>query len=222
MRANFNCVVCDCVFDIFSVLKGGAKRHLTCLALSPSKRGTAKEIKAGWRGFRKAGIENPWRHPRGTHDETVAAHAPAMADRDPRSAGHRGCAALHAFYSFRGRAARRAAGWLPTLLVGFVMFAAVVYFLFGLHEAKWRFTSMPELLRIIRASRWCSRSRCWCSITSWSSPNFYGTFFFGKITIALLFRDPDCVSERARASPTAIFAKGERSAAPATSTPFQR
>ena len=41
---------------------------------------------------------------------------------------------------------------MPTLLVGFVIFAAVIYFLFGLHEAKWRFTSMPEMLRIIRAS----------------------------------------------------------------------
>ena len=41
--------------------------------------------------------------------------------------------------------------WMPTLLIGFVIFAAVVYFLFGLHEAKWRFTSMPEMLRIIRA-----------------------------------------------------------------------
>src|SRR4051812_41073887 len=42
--------------------------------------------------------------------------------------------------------------WLPTLLVGFVIFAALVYFFFGLHEAKWRFTSLPELLRIIQAS----------------------------------------------------------------------
>jgi O-antigen biosynthesis protein WbqV len=42
--------------------------------------------------------------------------------------------------------------WLPELLAGFVALAAVVYYLTGLHEAKWRFTSMPELKRIIRAS----------------------------------------------------------------------
>ena len=35
------------------------------------------------------------------------------------------------------------------------------------------------------APRPCSRPRCWRSTTSCSSPQFYGTYFFGKITILL-------------------------------------
>src|SRR5689334_5728579 len=37
--------------------------------------------------------------------------------------------------------------WLPLAMLGLVAFAAVVYFFAGLHEAKWRFTSLPELTR---------------------------------------------------------------------------
>src|SRR3954466_4204748 len=76
--------------------------------------------------------------------------------------------------------------WLPTLLVGFVIFAALVYFFFGLHEAKWRFTSLPELLRIIQASLVLA---VWLLVLDYIlfAPNLYGTFFFGKVTIALYF-----------------------------------
>lgn len=76
--------------------------------------------------------------------------------------------------------------WLPELLPGFVIFAAVVYFLFGLHESKWRFTSLPELLRIIQASLVLAVSLLVLDYVL-LSPNFYGTFFFGKITIVLYF-----------------------------------
>ena len=72
--------------------------------------------------------------------------------------------------------------WIPTLLIGFVIFAAVIYFLFGLHQAKWRFTSMPEMLRIIRASVVLAVSLVVLDYIL-VAPNFYGTFFFGKITI---------------------------------------
>ncbi len=74
--------------------------------------------------------------------------------------------------------------WLPALLAGFVICAAVVYFLLGLHEAKWRFTSLPELMRIIRASMVLAVSLLVLDYVL-LAPNFYGTFFFGKITIAL-------------------------------------
>ncbi|MBX9829326.1 MAG: polysaccharide biosynthesis protein [Xanthobacteraceae bacterium] len=77
-------------------------------------------------------------------------------------------------------------GWLPQLLLGFVLFAAVVYFIFGLHESKWRFTSLPELLRIIQASALLAISLLVLDYIL-VSPNLYGTFFFGKITIALYF-----------------------------------
>src|SRR6185369_14934145 len=69
---------------------------------------------------------------------------------------------------------------------GFVIFAAVVYFFFGLHESKWRFTSLPELLRIIQASLALAVSLLVLDYVL-LSPNFYGTFFFGKITIVLYF-----------------------------------
>ena len=76
--------------------------------------------------------------------------------------------------------------WLPVLLAGFVVLAAGVYYLTGLHEAKWRFTSMPELKRIIRASAVLAVALLALDYVLFA-PNFYGTFFFGKITIALYF-----------------------------------
>src|SRR5262245_66319391 len=76
--------------------------------------------------------------------------------------------------------------WLPQLLLGFVLFAAVVYFLFGLHEPKWRFASLPELLRIIQASAVLAVSLLVLDYIL-VTPNLYGTFFFGKITIVLYF-----------------------------------
>ena len=76
--------------------------------------------------------------------------------------------------------------WMPMLLAGFVIFAAVFYFLFGLHEAKWRFTSMPEMLRIIRVSLVLAISLVVLDYIL-LSPNYYGTFFFGKVTIAVYF-----------------------------------
>jgi O-antigen biosynthesis protein WbqV len=76
--------------------------------------------------------------------------------------------------------------WLPSLLAGFVIVAAVVYFVLGLHEAKWRFTSLPELLRIIQASAVLATLLLLLDYILFA-PNFYGTFFFGKITIALYF-----------------------------------
>src|SRR5512140_1275588 len=41
---------------------------------------------------------------------------------------------------------------LVAVLPGFVLYAGFVYFFFGLHESKWRFTSLPELSRIFRAA----------------------------------------------------------------------
>jgi O-antigen biosynthesis protein WbqV len=76
--------------------------------------------------------------------------------------------------------------WLPVLLPGFVVFAAAVYFVVGIHEAKWRFTSLPELFRIIRASAILAVSLLVLDYVL-VAPNFYGHFFFGKITIVLYF-----------------------------------
>src|ERR1041385_4559714 len=76
--------------------------------------------------------------------------------------------------------------WLPALLAGGVLYAALVYFAVGLHEAKWRFTSLPELSRIVRAVAVLAISLLVLDYII-LSPNFYGSFFFGKITIGLYF-----------------------------------
>jgi len=76
--------------------------------------------------------------------------------------------------------------WLPTLLAGWIVFAAAVYFIFKLHEPKWRFTSLREFLRVIQASAVLAVSLLVLDYVLFS-PNFYGTFFLGKITIALYF-----------------------------------
>src|SRR4029078_10275059 len=73
--------------------------------------------------------------------------------------------------------------WMPTLMGGFVAFAAVVFFFLRLHESKWRFTSLPELQRILQASAVLAVSLLILDYVL-LSPKFYGTFFFGKITIA--------------------------------------
>jgi FlaA1/EpsC-like NDP-sugar epimerase len=55
-----------------------------------------------------------------------------------------------------------------------------------MHEPKWRFTSLPELMRIVRASALLAVSLLTLDYVL-LSPAFYGDFFFGKITIAIYF-----------------------------------
>src|SRR5882672_8934221 len=69
---------------------------------------------------------------------------------------------------------------LPTLLV----YASVVYTLFGLYRSKWRFTSLPDLMNIVRASSVLAVTLLVIDYVL-VAPNFYGSFFFGKITIVL-------------------------------------
>ena len=149
--------------------------------------GKRRRHSAGWRGLPKADIKSGMALSAvQTHDSTPSADAPAMADRALRSLAT--AAALTATIVIRFENAELASRlvWLPELLAGFVALAAVVYFLTGLHEAKWRFTSMPELKRIIRASAVLAISLLVLDYVLFS-PHFYGTFFFGKITIALYF-----------------------------------
>jgi FlaA1/EpsC-like NDP-sugar epimerase len=70
------------------------------------------------------------------------------------------------------------------LLPPFVVYAAFVYFGFGLYKAKWRFASLPDLNNIFRASSVLAVSLLVLDYIL-LSPHFYGTFYFGKITIAL-------------------------------------
>ncbi len=66
----------------------------------------------------------------------------------------------------------------------FLVFAAVVYFLFGLHQSKWRFTSVPDLFNIFQAATVLAVSLVALDYVL-VSPNVYGNFFFGKVTILL-------------------------------------
>ena len=74
--------------------------------------------------------------------------------------------------------------YLITFLPLFVLYAGVIYFVFGLYRAKWRFASLPDLQNIFRAATVLALSLLvldYILIT----PGYYGRFFFGKITIAL-------------------------------------
>jgi O-antigen biosynthesis protein WbqV len=65
-----------------------------------------------------------------------------------------------------------------------LVYAAVVYFILGLHRNKWRFTSIPDLYNLFRASSVLAISLLALDYVL-VAPNFYGTFFFGKVTILL-------------------------------------
>jgi FlaA1/EpsC-like NDP-sugar epimerase len=73
---------------------------------------------------------------------------------------------------------------LVFVLPGFVGYAACVYGLFELYKPKWRFASLPDLLNIVRAVSVLALSLLVLDYVL-VAPNLYGTFFFGKITIAL-------------------------------------
>lgn len=73
---------------------------------------------------------------------------------------------------------------LEIFLPIFVVYAAVVYFVFGLHRSKWRFTSVPDLYNIFRAATVLALSLLVLDYVL-LSPNVFGRFFFGKITILL-------------------------------------
>jgi O-antigen biosynthesis protein WbqV len=69
-------------------------------------------------------------------------------------------------------------------LPGFVAYAGIIYYLFHLYEAKWRFASLPDLMNILRASTVLAISLLALDYVL-VAPNVLGQFFFGKITIVL-------------------------------------
>jgi FlaA1/EpsC-like NDP-sugar epimerase len=88
------------------------------------------------------------------------------------------------FMRFEGRNLDERLPGLEILLPFLLIFAAAVYFIVGLHRNKWRFTSVPDIYNIFRASTALAVSLLALDYVL-LSPNFYGTFFFGKITILL-------------------------------------
>jgi FlaA1/EpsC-like NDP-sugar epimerase len=85
---------------------------------------------------------------------------------------------------FEGAALTERLRGLERFLPFFLLYAAVVYFTFGLHRNKWRFTSIPDLYNLFRASTVLAISLLALDYVL-VAPNIYGTFFFGKVTILL-------------------------------------
>jgi O-antigen biosynthesis protein WbqV len=74
--------------------------------------------------------------------------------------------------------------WLAVILPCYVVYAGVVYWYFHLYLAKWRFASLPDLRNIFRAVTVLAISLLVLDYIL-LYPGLFGTFFFGKITIAL-------------------------------------
>jgi FlaA1/EpsC-like NDP-sugar epimerase len=74
--------------------------------------------------------------------------------------------------------------WLVVILPCYLVYAGAVYWYFHLYMAKWRFASLPDLRNIFRAVSVLAISLLVLDYIL-LYPALYGTFFFGKITIAL-------------------------------------
>jgi FlaA1/EpsC-like NDP-sugar epimerase len=74
--------------------------------------------------------------------------------------------------------------WLIFILPCYIAYAGVIYWYFHLYFAKWRFASLPDLHNIFRAVTVLAISLLVLDYVL-LYPALFGTFFFGKITIAL-------------------------------------
>jgi FlaA1/EpsC-like NDP-sugar epimerase len=74
--------------------------------------------------------------------------------------------------------------WLLAILPFYLVYAGAVYWFFDLYRGKWRFASLPDMWNIIRAVTVLSVSLLVLDYIL-LYPTLYGTYFFGKITIAL-------------------------------------
>lgn len=74
--------------------------------------------------------------------------------------------------------------YLPRFLPFFVVYAGLVYWFFSLYRSKWRFASLPDLSNIVKATSILTLTLLIVDYVL-VAPNFYGAFYFGKITIAL-------------------------------------
>jgi FlaA1/EpsC-like NDP-sugar epimerase len=88
------------------------------------------------------------------------------------------------YLRFEGPAFEQRQDLLLAVLPGFLIYAAAVYAFFQLYKTKWRFASLPDLFNIFRAVTVLALSLLVLDYIL-LAPNLYGTFFFGKITIAL-------------------------------------
>jgi len=74
--------------------------------------------------------------------------------------------------------------WLVVILPCYVVYAGIVYWYFRLYMGKWRFASLQDLSNIVRAVTFLAISLLVLDYIL-LYPTLYGTYFFGKITIAL-------------------------------------
>ena len=74
--------------------------------------------------------------------------------------------------------------WLLVYLPVYLVYAGTVYWIFNLYIGKWRFASLPDLWNIVRAVTVLAVSLLVLDYIL-LYPTLYGTYFFGKITIAL-------------------------------------
>src|SRR5215472_17324696 len=74
--------------------------------------------------------------------------------------------------------------WLVVILPCYVAYAGLIYWYFHLYMAKWRFASLPDLRNIFRAVSVLAISLLVLDYVL-LYPSLFGTFFFGKVTIAL-------------------------------------
>src|SRR5215510_4844619 len=94
-------------------------------------------------------------------------------------------AVLAAFY-IRFEAPGLADRWnlLLLLLPGFVLYSAGVFSVFGLFKNKWRFTSLPDVMGIVKVATVLALTLLALDYVL-LAPNVWGRFFFGKLTIIL-------------------------------------
>jgi FlaA1/EpsC-like NDP-sugar epimerase len=85
-------------------------------------------------------------------------------------------------FEMQGLAERR--HLLPIVLPAFVAYAGLVFAWFGLFKTKWRFISVPDLINIVRVSTVLAATLLALDYVL-LSPNVYGAYVFGKITILL-------------------------------------
>jgi FlaA1/EpsC-like NDP-sugar epimerase len=88
------------------------------------------------------------------------------------------------YIRFEGPGLAQRKDLLIAVLPAFLVYAAAVYAFFQLYKTKWRFASLPDLYNIFRAVTVLALSLLVLDYIL-VAPNLYGTFFFGKITIAL-------------------------------------
>jgi FlaA1/EpsC-like NDP-sugar epimerase len=73
---------------------------------------------------------------------------------------------------------------LLMLLPAFVLYAGGVYRFFGLYRNKWRFTSLPDMMIIVKVATVLAVTLLALDYVL-VAPNVYGGYFFGKLTIIL-------------------------------------